>query len=176
MEVPLDHAPYGPAELQIRPLDSPEDFDACAAIMASSDPWRRLGAGLDTCRRALSQPEREPWGACKDGRLVAFALLSFKGPFIGYVQLLGVAADQRGRGIGSALLTHAEQCIFARTPNVFICVSSFNENAQRFYDRQGYRTVGRLANYLVQGHDELLLRKTLGPLLGGSGSDRSRRP
>ena len=34
----------------------------------------------------------------------------------------------------------------------------------RRYQRLGYRLVGELADYIVSGHSELLLRKTRGPL------------
>jgi ribosomal protein S18 acetylase RimI-like enzyme len=169
METQRNDAPT-PAAPSIRPLLRDEDFDACAALMAASDPWLRLGLPGAACRRSLAHPEREPWAAWLGERLAGFLVLSFKGPFIGYVQLLGVAAGLRGRGLGAALLAHAEQRIFGHTPNVFLCVSSFNEPAQRFYASRGYRTVGRLENYLVQGHDELLLRKTRGPLQGSDGA------
>jgi ribosomal protein S18 acetylase RimI-like enzyme len=165
---PAPVAPVAPTE--IRPLTQDEDFDACAAMMAASDPWLRLGLSAPSCRRALTDPEREAWGAWHGERLAGFLVLSFKGAFVGYVQLLGVAPEMRDQGIGAALVEHAERCIFERTRNVFICVSSFNEAAQRFYARLGYRTVGRLENFLVEGLDELLLRKTRGPLLG---SDRA---
>jgi ribosomal-protein-alanine N-acetyltransferase len=118
-----------------------EDLETCAALMAGSDPWLRLGVDLPSCRRILAQPERESWAAWQHHKLVGFAVLNFKGPFVGYVQLLGVAPQVRSQGIGAALLAHAERCIFARTANVFICVSSFNGAAQRFYARQGYAGV-----------------------------------
>jgi len=159
-------APDAAAPVQMRPLVATEDIETCAHIMASSDPWLRLGLDLATCRRILCQAEREPWAACLGDALAGFVVLNFKGPFVGYVQLLGVAAPHRGLGMGAALLAHAERCIFERTHNVFICVSSFNETAQRFYARHGYQAVGRLEDFLVAGHDELLLRKTRGPLLG----------
>jgi len=54
--------------------------------------------------------------------------------------------------------------IFVETPNVFICVSSFNQNAQAFYKKLEYVIVGGLKDYIVSGHSEILLRKTIGPL------------
>jgi ribosomal-protein-alanine N-acetyltransferase len=165
-DAPAGPAPAPTAPLQMRPLDAAEDLETCAALMAGSDPWLRLGVDLPSCRRILAQPERESWAAWQHHKLVGFAVLNFKGPFVGYLQLLGVAPQVRSQGIGAALLAHAERCIFARTANVFICVSSFNAAAQRFYARQGYAVCGRLTDYLVAGHDELLLRKTRGPLLG----------
>jgi ribosomal protein S18 acetylase RimI-like enzyme len=47
-------------------------------------------------------------------------------------------------------------------------VSSFNRDAQRLYERLGYKVVGELTDYIVRGHSEFLLRKTLGPLTGFS--------
>jgi [ribosomal protein S18]-alanine N-acetyltransferase len=45
-----------------------------------------------------------------------------------------------------------------------MCVSSFNRDARRLYERLGYRVVGELTDYIVEGHSEILLRKTVGPL------------
>jgi [ribosomal protein S18]-alanine N-acetyltransferase len=51
-----------------------------------------------------------------------------------------------------------------------MCVSSFNHDAQRLYQRLGYQIVGELSDYIVRGHSEILLRKTVGPLTGFSPS------
>jgi ribosomal protein S18 acetylase RimI-like enzyme len=61
-------------------------------------------------------------------------------------------------------MAFAEKRILNVTPNVFICVSSFNPNAKRLYERLGYQVVGELKDYLVSGHSEILLRKTIAPL------------
>jgi ribosomal protein S18 acetylase RimI-like enzyme len=75
-----------------------------------------------------------------------------------------VATGHRGQGVGRALLEFAEQRIFRETPNVFICVSDFNRDARGFYAKLGYEEVGELKDYVVRGHNEILLRKTIGPL------------
>ena len=56
----------------------------------------------------------------------------------------------------------AEERIFRDSPNVFICVSSFNSEALRLYERLGYETLGTLSRFVVDDHDELLLRKSRG--------------
>jgi ribosomal protein S18 acetylase RimI-like enzyme len=61
-------------------------------------------------------------------------------------------------------MAYAERRIFRHAPNVFITVSSFNSGAQRLYDRLGYDVVGELEDFIIPGHSELLLRKTIGPL------------
>jgi [ribosomal protein S18]-alanine N-acetyltransferase len=43
-------------------------------------------------------------------------------------------------------------------------VSSFNQGARRLYERLGYNVVGELTDYIVEGHSEILLRKTVGPM------------
>ena len=52
---------------------------------------------------------------------------------------------------------------------MFMCVSSFNQDARRLYERLGYHEVGELTNYIVEGHSEILLRKTRGPLAPSPG-------
>jgi ribosomal protein S18 acetylase RimI-like enzyme len=68
----------------------------------------------------------------------------------------------RGRGLGSQILAWAEERIFRDSPNVFMCVSSFNSDAQRLYARLGYQQIAVLSAFFVAEHDELLLRKTRG--------------
>ena len=91
-------------------------------------------------------------------------MISMQGAFVGYIQLLGVASEFRGRGVGKALIEFAERRIFRETPNVFICVSDFNREAQGFYAKLGYQTVGELTDFIIAGHAEILLRKTIGPI------------
>jgi ribosomal protein S18 acetylase RimI-like enzyme len=86
------------------------------------------------------------------------------GAFVGYIKSICVSPRWRNRGIGSRLMSFAEGRIFGEAPNVFICVSSFNEGARRFYERLGYEVVGELKNYIVSGHSEILMRKTIAPL------------
>jgi ribosomal-protein-alanine N-acetyltransferase len=93
-------------------------------------------------------------------------VLDMRGPFAGYIQAVCVRPERRNRGLGAALMRWAEERVFRRTPNVFLCVSSFNAGARRFYRRLGYRAVGRLRGFIVAEHDEILLRKTLGPRRG----------
>jgi ribosomal protein S18 acetylase RimI-like enzyme len=71
----------------------------------------------------------------------------------------------RGRHIGEILMDFIENRIFDQYSNVFLCVSSFNTDAQRFYKKLGYQVVGVLENYMVNGYDEIIMRKTTGPIV-----------
>jgi ribosomal protein S18 acetylase RimI-like enzyme len=77
-----------------------------------------------------------------------------------YVASIAVSAGARSRGVGTQLMVFAEQR-FAHRRHLFLCVSSFNRRAQRFYRRLGYKRVAEFADYIVDGHSELLMHKKL---------------
>jgi ribosomal protein S18 acetylase RimI-like enzyme len=146
-----------------RPVASEQERQACARMMASMDPWVRLGRDYATCLRMLSNPEKELTVAASPEGVDGFILLDMHGPFAGYIQLLCVRAAAQRHGLGQALVAWAEERIHRVSPNVFICVSSFNTRARSLYERLGFEYVGTLKNYVVDGYDEILLRKTTGP-------------
>lgn len=92
-------------------------------------------------------------------------ILHLGGSFDGYIQLLAVFPEFQNRRLGEKIMRFAEDKIFQRSKNVFLCVSDFNFRAQKFYERLGYQKTGALENFLVAGQNEILLRKTRGPLL-----------
>lgn len=106
------------------------------------------------------------WLAWRGDERAGFLILNLKGAFVGYLQTICMADGLRGQGLGSELLAFAEQRIFRDFKNVFLCVSSFNPRARALYERLGYETIGVLRDYVVKGHDEVLMRKTRGPLAG----------
>lgn len=150
--------------LRIEPLTDPNEIEACARMMAASDPWVTLARGYDACARALGDATRERWVARDAVGIAGFLILNMRGAFVGYIQTIFAAERARGAGTGSALLAFAEERIFRVSPNAFLCVTSFNEGARRLYERSGYEVVGVLTDYLVRGYDEILMRKTIGPL------------
>jgi len=128
--------------LTIRPLQSATEAQACARIIAASEPWVTLGRGYEMCLGLVSNERRERYVACQGDSLVGILVLDMKGAFVGYIQIICVAPEFRSQGIGTRLIGFAEQRIFRESPNVFLCVSSFNTPAQRLYERLGYRVVG----------------------------------
>ena len=174
--------------VKIRGMEWGDEMATCARMMSGSEPWLTLRIGYDKAMRRLSDSSRESYvavvanGDCAnaadcDNRLlcqdetgsdadliVGFIVLCMTGAFVGYIQTVAVRPGWRNRGVGTQLIEFAEERIFRETPNAFICVSDFNESAQRLYQRLGYTLVGELENYLIPGHAELLLRKTKGPL------------
>lgn len=149
--------------ITFRSLQDESDLEVCARIMAQSEPWKTLGRDYEASRNSIADPSKEVHLAIVDDEIVGFSVINMTGAFIGYIQSLVVVPERRGQGIGTALLRHVEDRILSETPNVFMCVSSFNEDARRLYERLGYAVVGELADYVITGHSEILLRKTTGP-------------
>ena len=147
----------------------PEDRDAVVHLLAHSDPWKTLGYGQKDWEHIFSPtPQgRESFVAEVEGRVAAVAIVRQKFLLGDYLELIGVAAWARGKGIGTQLLGHIEALVFARTKNLFACVSDFNGSAREFYARQGYQEVGPMPNFLIPGSAEILLRKTAGPARTG---------
>ncbi len=150
--------------LEIRELHSAEEAEECARLMSGSEPWITLRRDYDLCFKMLTDSRREVYVALLRQEIVGFMILQMRGPFIGFIQTAGVKPEWRNKGIGTKLVKFAENLIFRKTPNVFMCVSSFNPKAQKLYARLGYKVIGELKDFIIPGHSEVLLRKTTAPL------------
>jgi len=150
--------------LTIRPLRDSAEARFCATFMVTSDPWVTLGITFEQALDRLTDPTREIYVAVVDDQIAGVLILFLDGVLKGYIQTIGVHPDWRSRGIGKQMMAFAEQRIFRISPNVFLCVSSFNTGAQKLYERLGYQRVGELPDFVTQGCSEILMRKTLGPL------------
>lgn len=148
----------------IRPMTT-EDRVAIIELLAGSDPWKRLGyqaKDWDSYFTPLPQG-RDSYIVEQMGKVAGIAIVRQKFLLGDYLELFGVADWARGRGLGGRLLAHVETAVFARTKNLFACVSDFNDRARHFYKQQGYKEIGPMPNFLIPGKAEILLRKTSGP-------------
>jgi len=162
-------------DFAIRPLRDTAEARICATFMAASEPWLTLGSTEEIIFSGLTNPGREVHVAEMGSRVVGALILHLDGLLNGYIQTIAVHPDARGGRIGTRLMQFAEERILQRSPNVFLCVSSFNHRAQHFYERRGYQRVGELPDYVVKGHSEILMRKTMGSLRGFA-PDKSQPP
>lgn len=142
-----------------------EDRQAAIEICAQANPWQRLGYTTEDWDRIFAPvpQNRDTYVIEADARVAGLAILRQKFLIGDYLELLGIAEWAKGRGLGSRLLSHIESLVFARTKNLFACVSEFNERAREFYRQKGYREIGPIPDLLVLGATEILLRKTVGP-------------
>lgn len=147
----------------IRPFQD-ADAETCARLMSISEPWLTLGRDFHGALAFLLDGTKETHVATEDGAIAGFIVLNMRGAFVGYIQTICVDAATRGKGVGSRLIRFAEERIFREAPNVFLCVTDFNVDAQRLYERLGYERIGVLRDYIKRGYDEILMRKALMPV------------
>ena len=133
---------------------------ACDAIAAVSEPWQTLNERIDFLKYIrLKQafvclPGDEPAG---------FVIFTPEPVFArgGYLRAIGVDAAMRRRGIGRMLLDFAEGMTARRSPNLYLCVSSFNRKARAFYRSLGYTRVGKLPGLIIPDASEHIFWKRL---------------
>jgi [ribosomal protein S18]-alanine N-acetyltransferase len=162
MPAPEDH-------LIIEQTANPADFAICAEIMSGTDPWITLGLSIEDCLKAFEGTYREVFVLRKDNDLAGFFIIQPQGSFKGYIQTIAVAEAYRGVGYGTRILQFCEDRILKYSPNIFICVSEFNQRALSLYTRFGFEKVGELKDFIKDGFTEILLRKTVGPTFNYKG-------
>jgi ribosomal protein S18 acetylase RimI-like enzyme len=150
----------------IRQTSDPADFSICAKMMSLTDPWITLGMDYELCFKAFDGSFREIWLLEIEKRIAGFVIIQTCGSFSGYIQTICIDSAFRGKGYGRKLLKFCEDTILKFSPNVFICVSSFNKGALKLYLDFGFKLIGEIENFVSEGYSELLLRKTVGPRIG----------
>ena len=131
-------------------------------LMASSEPWITLGRGEDACRAAALDPAYVTLVARGDSAPLGFDALP---PARG--RGFSVPRVHRGRSGGarpSASARRSSTAGEARFPARAGCSCAsrtFNPRARALYERSGYRFVGALPDYVVDGFAEHLMVKRL---------------
>lgn len=143
-----------------------QDHAACATIMVQTDPWITLGMDYEQCLKAFDGTFKEIFVMKKGMEIIGFVIMQTQGSFKGYIQTIAINSTGRGQGHGTQLLQFCEERILQYSPNIFICVSSFNHGAIQLYTKFGFELVGELKDFVKHGFTELLLRKTVGPVVG----------
>lgn len=149
--------------INIRAIKS-TDIPGIASWVAATPLWQRYGVTEESMAKQLRNDVAEDariFVADHADDVIGFIWLAERGAFSrsGYIRLIGVRLGERSRGVGRALMGFAEQNVFAQQRDLFLLVSDFNVDAQRFYQRLGYRESGKLADYVVQGVTELIYWK-----------------
>ena len=142
------------------------DFDYCALMMAKSDPWITLEMDFDLCSQAFEGVAKEVFVIKINTEIAGFVILQIEGTFKGYIQTICISEDFREKGLGKILLNFCEERILKISPNIFICVSSFNTRALQLYTDFGFKIIGELPNFIKDEFAEILLLKSFGPKIG----------
>jgi len=138
------------------------DADVCRRLLLRSEPWITLQYGdADVQGIVRSVAGANLLVASANGRPVGFAL-SAPGILLGeYLKILVVEPELQSRGVGRHLMEELERRAFRHWPNVYLCVSDFNDRGRRFYRRLGYHEVGVLRDLLLPDKHEVLMRKSV---------------
>jgi hypothetical protein len=162
------HLGCGPRSV-IRPLATDDEARVCAEIMSTTEPWLTFGRSFQQSLEILRDPAREVYVALDAPEGVA-PRWGIRDPGHGWrLRRLHPSPSPSAMpgevaAVGTALIAFAERRILRETPNVFICVSSFNPALGVSTNAWGTKSWASLLDYMVRGHSEILLRKTNGPL------------
>jgi ribosomal protein S18 acetylase RimI-like enzyme len=149
--------------IRIRPLASTDIADI-ARWVAATPLWQRYHVTEAGFAQRLEEglvSGATIFVAERAGAVLGFVWLVARGAFnrSAYIQLIGIRPEARSGGVGRALMEFAEAR--AESREIFLLVSDFNTDAQKFYARLGYCQVGKIDDYVVQGVSELIFCKRL---------------
>lgn len=138
--------PPGPdtrdAVLKIRAVTT-DDSEEVARLWQSvfpeyADPARPQRDARASIARKLAFGDGLFWLAEEGGRIVGTAMAGYDG-HRGWLYSVGVHSEVRRRGVGRALVAHAEKALAARgCPKVNLQVFRANDRAQAFWRSVGY--------------------------------------
>ena len=77
---------------------------------------------------------------------------------------IAVSAEKQGRGIGGALIAHAEDKIREAQGRLIVIETSSQpeyEKTRRFHLSHGYEVIGCISDFYTPGDDKLILQKQL---------------
>jgi [ribosomal protein S18]-alanine N-acetyltransferase len=139
-----------------------EEREWSAQLLSTSEPWLTLGITIEKCRKSCNDPEYQVFIAHEKGKPCGVIILDPRGVASSpYVKSIAVSPGYRSSGIGAALMEFAEMLYNGQSRFIFLCVSSFNHRAREFYARLGYKVVGELNNFIIDGKSEILMYKEL---------------
>jgi ribosomal protein S18 acetylase RimI-like enzyme len=134
------------------------------SAIAAIGPWRHYAFGSDALTKGFLVTgdgairyqvlvDDEPAGA------MIIRCPWLLGP---YLTMLAVLPMFQGQKVGDALLGWYETTARdANLRNIWLCVTGFNVEAQRFYRAHGWQQVGLIPGMVRTGDDELLMRKQI---------------
>jgi GNAT superfamily N-acetyltransferase len=138
-------SPFSPARIDLQGARlvglEPASAIRLAAAVVAVPPWSAMNYPADALARFLAASDDgasrylvEVDGAEAGAVSVRYPWL--KGP---YLELLALLPPFQGRGIGAGIMSWFEEAgrsVGAR--NLWVCASSFNDGALRFYQRHGF--------------------------------------
>ena len=136
----------------------------CLLCVKNSDLWDAYFKNNTTHEATLEEmiSKKQVYVATnKNDKCIGFMGVINNGCFdkFPYLATLAVRKRYRNKGIGETLVNKFENIGFEKADRVFILVSDFNKQAQKFYRKLGYKKVGNIPDLFKNGISENLLVK-----------------
>jgi ribosomal protein S18 acetylase RimI-like enzyme len=132
-------------------------------IFSSIDPWKKVDWPAERLETFLAGkvPGASRYLIRHCDELVGAVAVSSPWLHGAYLNFLGIVPGKQNTGIGTVVMDCFETEASSTYRNLWVCVSAFNHRAARFYDARGYTRTAILESLIVEGEDEILLRKRL---------------
>jgi len=138
----------------------PHDFAALHRLDQSCFP-PGISYSKTTLHYFLTIPSADCVVALEENHIAGF-ILSEENPPLAHIITLDIAAKERRRGVGTALLQKLESNLAARgVRSVLLETATDNEAAVAFWQRHGYRSEAVLKRYYLGRIDAYEMRKIL---------------
>jgi len=140
-----------------------DDRRACeiSSILASQDPWLRLGYTKDSLFRYLnrSDPSLNRYAVVVSEEVAGVICVRYpwlRGP---YLEMLAVFPPHQRRSLGKALVVWMSDECCGLSNNIWTTASSFNAAALSFYKNIGFVEIAQIPDLVTAGFCEILLWK-----------------
>ena len=147
----------------LEPLEA-ENAARLGAALAAMPPWSVIGWPAESLIRSFQRklPAMRRFQIITGGELAGLAAIQH--PFLHgpYLQLLAILPGFQGRNLGLRVLEWMEaQARIEEARQLWLCVSTFNNRAQVFYERFGFEVMAILDKLASDRSDEIFMRKRL---------------
>jgi ribosomal protein S18 acetylase RimI-like enzyme len=142
---------------RLKYLDDSED------ALVNSELGKRYFSEKGSARKSLEEGfcKNEIYVALDNNNCKGFIWVISNGIFhaFPYIHIVAVKSENRGQGIGEALLRFVEDEYFTNYSKLFLVVADFNPKAKRLYERLGYTEIGEIPDLYRKGISERLMMK-----------------
>lgn len=140
-----------------------EDIYSCADIISKEHAWQVYGFDVKKSMQVLETMEDVIYIARMNGKVAGFITLRINGVGnIGaYVRMIAVKCEYRNKGVGKTMVDYIQHVAHdSGMDNIFLICSTDNPKGENFYLNNKFIKVGILQSLVVEGHDEILFRRT----------------
>jgi diamine N-acetyltransferase len=166
-------SPFSPATIDLEGARlvglAPASALRLAAAIVAIPPWSAMNYPAVALARFLASSDDGAFRYLVEVDGVEAGAVSVRHPWLKgpYLELLALLPPFQRQGLGARIVSWFEEAgraLGAR--NLWVCASSFNDGALRFYQHHGFQPAATLPGLVADGYEEILLRKFLLPGAG----------